>query len=145
MGKLIISGNPYAIDKIVVNETEYARRASAFHVFFDTIECHAGDTVKIYHDPKRQWVLHSEDEGNDLVQIHKNTKITGTLLSSSECISFVIPEDNTDAVLEIISNQGNNDAGFDNIYAAWSTGWAKELTEAKIHDELMLSAKGENN
>lgn len=134
MGKLIISGNPYAIDKIVVNEMEYPRRASTFHVFFDTIECHAGDTVKIYHDPERQWVLHSDNEDDDLIHIHKNTQVTGTLLQSSECISFVVPENDLGAILEIISNQGNNDAGFDNIYAAWSTGWVKQVTEAKIHE-----------
>lgn len=134
MGKLIIAGNPYAIDKIVVNNTEYPRHEPKFHIFFDNIECHAGDNVKIYHDSERQWTLHSDNEEKDLVQIHKNTRITGTLLASSEYISFIVPENNEDAVLEIISNQGDNDVGFDNIYATWSTGWAKQLIEAKIQE-----------
>lgn len=65
MGKLIIAGNPYAIDKIVVNEVTYHRHASKFHIFFDTIVCHAGDIVKIYHNPERQFILHSDDEESD--------------------------------------------------------------------------------
>ena len=109
MGNLIIHGNPYTIDKIVVNDVEYPRRKPVFHIFFDNIECHTGDTVKIYHDPERQWVLHSDDEKNDLVHIWKNTRITGTILEPAEYISFVVPEGDSGAVLEIISNQGNND------------------------------------
>ena len=33
MGKLVIAGNPYAINKIVVNEVTYHRHASKFHIF----------------------------------------------------------------------------------------------------------------
>ena len=141
MGKLVIAGNPYAINKIVVNEVTYHRHASKFHIFFDTIVCHSGDIVKIYHNPERQFILHSDDEESDLIQILKNTKITGISLESSEYISFVVPENDEGAVLEIISNQGDDGTGLDNLYAAWSNGFAKQLIETKIQEELKSPVK----
>lgn len=81
------------------NEVTYHRHASKFHIFFDTIVCHAGDIVKIYHNPERQFILHSDDEESDLIQILKNTKITGIPLELSECISFVVPENDESKVI----------------------------------------------
>ena len=133
--KLLIHGNPYAIDKVTVNGTECQPKKVFGRKYYSDIECKSGDEIRLYHDPKRQWVLHSENEDSDLVRIWKNSRMTGTQLPESEQLIFIVPSDVTDdAIFDVISNGGKDDnEGYDNIYAAWSIGWAKQVIENRIN------------
>ncbi len=133
--ELFVHGNPYAINKVTVNGTEYQPKAIFGRKHYSHIECKKGDDIRLYHDPNRQWVLHSEnEEDDDRVHIWKNSRMTGTLLPESDNIRFIVPSDAAnDAIFDVISNEGKDNEGYDNIYAAWSIGWAKQVIENRIN------------
>lgn len=132
--ELLIHGNPYAIDKVTVNDTEYQPRTVFGRKYYSHIECKKGDDIRLYHDPKRQWVLHSEnEEDNDRVHIWKNSRMTGTPLPESDHIRFIVPSGAGGAIFDVISNEGKDGEGYDNMYAAWSIGWAKQAIENRIN------------